>query len=80
MEKVSSANEKLDALLTREEVTKIASQKMIDVLDINLRSKLWENGKWAAQALENKRIALWKKFCRQDKKAAKLLEGEKAEN
>ena len=53
---------------------------MIDVLDINLRSKLWENGKWAAQALENKRIALWKKFCRQDKKAAKLLEREKAEN
>ena len=44
VEKVPSANEKLDISLAREETTKAASQKMIDVLKINSKSKLRRMG------------------------------------
>ena len=54
MEKVLSANEKLDALLTREEVTKIASQKMIDVLEINSKFK-------GGREISNRVIRHWKR-------------------
>ena len=80
VKKVSLANEKLDASLTREEVTKAAVQKTTDVLEINWKSKVRDNGKQAAQALEDERNTLWKEVYRQDEKSAKLLGRENADN
>ena len=55
VDKVSSANEKLGVSLAREEAIKAAPKKTIDVLKINSKSKLRENGKRVAQALEKRR-------------------------
>ena len=52
--KVSLANEKLYASCAREEATKAATQKTINALEINSKSKDREKAKRAAQALEKK--------------------------
>ena len=61
--KVSLANKKLDASLAREEATNTASQKTIDVLEINSKSEGREKAKRSAQALEKKMYKLRKKVC-----------------
>ena len=78
--KVTLANVKLDASLAREEATKAASQKAIDVLVTKSKSKVKDDAMRAAQALEKERNTWRKKLCRQDEKYAKVLEREKAEN
>ena len=64
VKRVSSANEKLDASMAREDETKAASQKTIDVLEISSKSKMRENGKRAARLLEKEREPSMKKVCR----------------
>ena len=50
--KLSLSNENLNASLVKEEEIKVASQKMINDLEIDLRSKLREIGKRTANVLE----------------------------